>query len=333
MMISRFRIHCTRTLFALLAVISLWGCSKEYSRESPVTDPVEQPAEMAAYALEHQGGSCSDAVVTGAFKVGTPVAAGAKIQVTVQVAMPGAWILTTGNVNGMEFTGGGTFTATGKYTITLMGRGTPQQEGSFIFPLKTSGSSCGVTVKVAGDGPEIPTPPADFYYKMTANGKDYVQEVTAASQYTLVSQSTGGTDVLLGTGISWAGSASLPPGKTEMIIAKGMLANFDAASDQQFKSFFQPGNYNYMIMNNQTFGNGMLLSWTDEKGVAWTSLNGTTGQPTGIFTIVSTEDWSGYPGYYGVKVKMTFTCKLYNEAGGELTITNGEMVGGFLKKR
>lgn len=333
MMTSRFRIHAFRIFFVLLTVISLWGCSKEYSRETPITDPVEQPAEMAAYALEHQGGSCSDAVVTGTFKVGAPVAAGAKIQVTVQVARPGAWILTTGNVNGIEFTGGGNFTAAGKYTITLIARGTPQQEGTFIFPLKTTGSSCGVTVKVNGDGPEIPTPPADFYYKMTANGKDYVQEVTDASLYVLVSQTTGGNDVLLGTGVSWAGSASLPPGKTEMIIAKGMLPNFDAASDPEFKNFFLPGDYKYMIMNNQTFGNGILLTWTDEKGVIWTSLNGATGQPNGIFTIVSTEDWSGYPGYYGVKVKMKFSCKLYNETGGELTITNGEMVGGFLKKR
>ncbi|NML38989.1 hypothetical protein HHL17_17435 [Chitinophaga sp. G-6-1-13] len=331
MMISRFRIHWTHIFVTLLAVISLMGCAKELSREGG-GDPVVPPANMATYALEHQGTSCSDAIVTGTFKVGTAVT-GAKIQVTVQVAIPGVWMLTTGSVNGIEFTGGGSFSATGKYTITLLASGTPLQEGTFIFPLKTTGSACGVSVKVSGNGPDVPVPPADFYYKLTANGKDYAQEVTTTNNYMLTSETTGGNDVLLGSGVTWAGSGNVPTGKTELLMSKGMLTGFDAASNQDFKNFFQPGNYGYMIMNNQTFGTGVVLSWTDENGKTWTTLNGTTGQPNGTFTIVSTEDWPGYSGYYGVKAKMRFTCKFYDDAGASLDITNGEMVGGFVKKR
>ncbi|NLR69040.1 hypothetical protein HGH92_32370 [Chitinophaga varians] len=332
MMNARFRIHLAHIFLFLLAVVFSTGCSKELSREGAGTGPVVPPADLATYGLEHQGNSCSDAVVTGTFKVGT-TAAGSKIQVTVQVAIPGVWTLTTGNVNGIEFSGGGSFSATGKYTITLIASGTPQQEGTFNFPLKTTGSSCSVAVKVSGSGPDVPPPPADFYYKLTANGKDYEQDVATANNYMLTSETTGGTDVTMGSGIAWAGGNNLPQGKTELLMSKGKLTNFDAVTNQDFKTFFQPGNYGYAAVNNQTLTDGLLLVWTDENGKNWSTLNGATGQPNGTFTIVSTEDWAGYAGYYGVKVKMRFTCKFYDDAGASLDITNGEMVGGFVKKR
>ncbi|MBC9915371.1 hypothetical protein [Chitinophaga varians] len=331
-MISRFRIHRAYAFLTLLAVILLMGCAKEHSQEGPATDPVVPPANTAIYAVDQKAGACADILVTGTFKVGVAVAADAKIEVQVTVAVPGSWVLTTGKVNGMEFIGAGTFTAAGKRAITLIARGTPEKEGTFNFPLKTAGSSCNIAIKVIGDGPEVPLPQADFYYKLTANGKDYSQEVTTINNYMLTSETTGGNDVLLGSGVNWAGN-SLPAGKTELLVAKGMLANFDAASNQDFKNFFLPGDYGYMIMNNQTFGTGVILTWTDENGKTWSTVNGTTVQPTGTFTIVSTEDWAGYSGYYGVKVKMRFSCKFYDETGATLNITNGEMVGGFVKKR
>ncbi|MBC9928873.1 hypothetical protein [Chitinophaga qingshengii] len=319
--------------FALLLIVSLVGCSKEYSRESP--DPVNTPATpqqgQAVFTLVKQNSSCSDAKVEGTYKVGTPLGSDAKIQVSVQVTTPGFWTMSTGMVNGMSYTASGTFTTVGKQTITLTGTGSPEKDGAFFFPLQTNGSSCSVIVVINGD---VQAPTADFYYRMTVNGKQYVQEVTEDNGFLPTTGILGTSDVFMTTGVVWPG-ATLPKGKTSLQLTMGILRGFDAMTDADFKNFFKPGNYNYLVLKNGQFTDGVQLNWTDENGVEWETLNGSTaGQPDATFSIVSTDVWDGNYPFYGIKIKVRFTCKFYNPRTGDaLNITDGEMTGIFLKKR
>ncbi|RBL88092.1 hypothetical protein [Chitinophaga flava] len=332
MMISPVLIRLSRTLmFLLTASLLMTGCRKEYSQETTTPyNPTPSPSDgMAVYALVQQGSSCSDATVSGSYKTGTPTGDDAKIQITVNVTTPGIWAMSTGTVNGLRFTGSGNFTNTGRQRITLQASGIPVQAGVFTFPIQAYTSTCSVALTVTGDSP-VPT--SEYYYKMTVNGKDYTQEATDNNNYMATAEVIGDVDVLLGAGITWNANIPLPAGKTELVISKGIYKNYRTTSQQDFKNFFKPGDYTYATINGQVYTDGIIINWTDENGKTWDSFNGTTGQPGGTFTIISTEEVPNMIDYY-VKVKMRFSCKLYNHATGDvINVTNGEMVSSFIKK-
>jgi hypothetical protein len=81
--------------------------------------------------------------------VGTALTASNTVTLNVNVTAIGTWSVSTAPaVNGIVFTGSGTFTATGAQTITLTGSGTPSAAGSFNFPVTVGGSTCNFSVTV-----------------------------------------------------------------------------------------------------------------------------------------------------------------------------------------
>ena len=70
------------------------------------------------------------------------------IDVAIKVASKGQWTMSTGIVEGFQFSGTGYFTSTGNQTIKLKGSGTPLASGQFPFPLKTDSSNCSFLVSV-----------------------------------------------------------------------------------------------------------------------------------------------------------------------------------------
>lgn len=115
---------------------------------------------------EGGGGNCVDANIQGTYVVGTALAAANKVDIKVNVTTVGTYNITTGPVNGMTFSGSGTFSTTGVQVITLNGTGTPTSAGLTPFPLTAGTSNCTFSVTV---NPTTPPPPVGDYFPTTAN--------------------------------------------------------------------------------------------------------------------------------------------------------------------
>ncbi|HEY1201515.1 MAG TPA: hypothetical protein VGE79_11065, partial [Niastella sp.] len=317
------------TLLRFLVFIFLLaniGCGKEGSTELPVNSGSGGfSGGSAKYALVPSGSGCSDAVVTGSFVAGVDLGLDAELTVTVDVTTIGDWTYSTKLVNGFVFAGAGIFTATGKQTITLMAAGNPTKVGNTSFSLVMGGANCTFTVPVtatAGGG----TTMAEFYYKANIEGVNYVQEATVTNGFDwFVGNLPQGTDLVVGGSIS-STVTPVPAGKTDILIAKGVLHNYTTVTQAQLKTFFPIGSVSFAPADPFS-GDGITILWTDPSGVRWTTGNGSTQQFGSSFKIISAEDYVDDNGDDYLKVKVQFNCKLYSTGTRAVKqVTNGEAV-------
>jgi hypothetical protein len=96
-------------------------------------------------------------------------------------------------------------------------------------------------------------------------------------------------------------------------------------SDAVFKAFFPTGSKPYSV----GAANGIEISITDALGTEWNSSFGTANQTGSTFNILETVDNPDLLGNFYLKVKATFSCKVYDGAGNSKTITNGLYIGDF----
>ena len=106
----------------------------------------------AVYSFNGGTSSCTDAQVNGTFTEGTASSAGNTVVLNVMVDTVGTYTIYTSTVNGITFSGSGTFTATGAQTVTLTASGTPISSGTFAFAPDYNGCSFDVTVESASTG-------------------------------------------------------------------------------------------------------------------------------------------------------------------------------------
>lgn len=91
--------------------------------------------------------NCATAVLAGTYQSGTALTSANTVTLTVNVTVIGPWSLsTTPAVNGVTFSGSGTFSTSGSQTIVLTGAGTPSAGGTFNFPITVGTSSCNFPV-------------------------------------------------------------------------------------------------------------------------------------------------------------------------------------------
>jgi hypothetical protein len=313
--------------FFLLSNIS---CQKEGSVELPGNSigGGGVVGGSAQFALVPSGTSCSDAVVTGSFVAGTDLGFDAMLTVTVDVTKTGDWTYSTNLVNGFVFAGAGIFATTGKQSITLIAAGNPTKTGNSTFGLNIGGKNCTFTVPVTATGGG--TTLAEYYYKATIGTDNYLQDATATNGYQPVSGNIpNNNDVVLGGGISSI-AQPLPAGKTEFVISKGLMRNYQGATPAQFKAFFPVGSVSFAPADPFA-GDGVTIYWTDPNGDRWTTRNGSLDQFGSLFKIISVTDFvAGNDDY--VKVKVEFKCKLYHPNGTVKQVTNGEAVVAFVKE-
>ncbi len=88
--------------------------------------------------------SCGTATVNGVYKVGTALTASNTITLPVNVTALGSYTVTTNTVDGISFSGSGTFSSTGNQNITLSGTGTPTSTSVKTITI-TSDSQGGVS--------------------------------------------------------------------------------------------------------------------------------------------------------------------------------------------
>lgn len=94
--------------------------------------------------------SCGSAKANGVYTKGTALTASNTITLPVVVTALGSYSITTNTVDGISFSGSGTFTATGNQNITLSGTGTPTSTADKVLTVTSNSAdgaaTCNVTV-------------------------------------------------------------------------------------------------------------------------------------------------------------------------------------------
>jgi len=104
-----------------------------------VTAPPPPTGGTAAFTF-----NCTGATPVGTYVAGTALTAANTITLNVTVTTVGTWSVTTSPaVNGITFSGTGTFATTGAQTILLTGSGTPTAAASASLPLRPGWCSAG----------------------------------------------------------------------------------------------------------------------------------------------------------------------------------------------
>lgn len=316
-------IICCFLFFILAGFIS---CQKDLSTET--AGAAGSTGSTAVFSLVPSGSNCSDATISGVFQAGKVLMTDSKLMVTVTVTKAGTWTYTTNTVNGFVFKGSGSFTTTGSQVITLQASGTPLAAGNSSFSLVMGTTTCGVSITVISGNSGSTTDASAIYYKATIGGVNYSQSVTEDNGYEAGSGMGGDDDVSFSGGVNYK-NPPVPTGYTEFGVGKGIMHHYQAASNSDFKAFFAPGDYSYAI-SSFSLGDGVTVSWTDPTGSGWETRNDQNlplDQTGSTFKIISATDAYDIVGNYYIKVKIQFSCKLYNAATGAMKpLTNGEAV-------
>lgn len=164
--------------------------------------------------------ACGTATVNGTYTVGVALGAGNTISINASVTNAGTYSI-TGTLNGMTFTGSGTFAGTGTQPVVLTATGTPTTPGANAVPLTGASAGCSVAVTVApaagGAAVFVANCPA-----ATVNGT-YTEGValTAANTIVLpVTVTTAGTYSITATsnGMTFTASGSLAVGAQQITL-------------------------------------------------------------------------------------------------------------------
>lgn len=114
---------------------------------------------VAVFTLQSAGVLCGNTTLAGDYVVGTKLDATNSLTLNVNVASRGTYNMSTIKVNGIFFSGSGSFANKGLQTITLEGSGTPLVSGIDSIPITAGGTSCKFAIKV---GSLLGLPTASF---------------------------------------------------------------------------------------------------------------------------------------------------------------------------
>lgn len=92
--------------------------------------------------------TCSTIIVNGSYAPDLPMNGNNTIELSVDVKYIGDYTITTNTVNGVSFSGSGTFVQTGIQPVVLLASGTPLEGGDFLFTLTNNSSGANNTCNV-----------------------------------------------------------------------------------------------------------------------------------------------------------------------------------------
>jgi len=195
----------------------------------------------------------------------------------VTVTTLGTWSVTTSPaVNGITFSGTGTFAATGAQTILLTGSGTPTAAGTNTFTVTGGTSTC--TFQCTTSAVAIPD-----YFPRTANSNwSYDENVTGSGLDTFLSKVIPQT---FNTG-----------GNTYNII----MYTYDATQGfdtlgyyrRNGSDYYEWGDMSYGVLDNPFRGEFIFLKDNQAAGFKWTSTSFSGAYtPTGQSTVNVTFRW------------------------------------------
>lgn len=98
------------------------------------------------YTLGGAPGNCSVSAISGNYIVGQAATALNKVETTVNVNNVGTYNITGPAVNGVTFTGSGTFSNPGVQNIFLYASGIPSVPGTFNYPITNGATNCNFSI-------------------------------------------------------------------------------------------------------------------------------------------------------------------------------------------
>lgn len=131
--------NCRPILLLGFLSLLLFSCQKELSFEG---------GKPAQGSLQDQSGECNPKTVSGNYTATLALGANNYLDVTVSVAQPGFYTISTDTVNGYYFRGTGNFNAAGTNSARLLAYGTPAVAGTDLFTVTFDSTSCTVPVTV-----------------------------------------------------------------------------------------------------------------------------------------------------------------------------------------
>lgn len=134
---SRFK----SVFFFVAIALGLVSCEKDYSDENQLVLVGD-----AVYTFSGGTGNCTSPVINGTYMAGLVLTAANTVQISVDVAEPGDYSITTNTTNGISFSASGTLDNTGLQIITLIASGTPTSSGTYSFQPNSNGCIFPLTV-------------------------------------------------------------------------------------------------------------------------------------------------------------------------------------------
>jgi hypothetical protein len=224
-------INCLFLLFVLSFFIS---CQKEVS--------VEQSAPSRG-SLQNSLGDCLPKTVAGTYVANRTLIDSNFIEVTINVATAGSYMIATDTVNGYSFKAAGVFNATGATKVKLAGSGRPVIGGVNDFTVVFDTTFCflSVTVLPAGStgGPatfNLQTPGAGCAVNFSPSGT-YVKDValnggnTISAQINVTALGTWSVSTAPVNGYSFSGSGTFSTLGAQTIILQGSGKPLAAQTD------------------------------------------------------------------------------------------------------
>jgi len=108
---------------------------------------------VAVYTLGGAPNNCTGVVLSGTYQAGLPASVSNTAKFDVTVTTIGTYTITTTSVNGISFSGAGSFTATGPQQVTLTASGTPIVAGPFNYPSTGNASACTFSITYTAAAP------------------------------------------------------------------------------------------------------------------------------------------------------------------------------------
>ncbi len=223
-------------------------------------------AAIANYTFGGAGGACTGAVVSGVYKVNTPLTGANTVTLNVNVTQVGSYNISVPAVNGVSFSKSGVFTNTGANTVILNGFGTPNGPGDSTFRV-----GCTFVISFA---PASGNPPQgnEEYLPMTTNTSFKVEIVGGNPEDTSFVK-------VLANNISYSGNSYR--------IFQGSYDN--AIQDSLFYRNNTGKYYQYHVnsfgLDNDFNKDGLLLDSSLAVNAVWTvdlGNNSAGGTPVGI---------------------------------------------------
>jgi hypothetical protein len=258
----------------------------------------------ATGTLGASAGVCSQTTTSGTFTQGVSLTSSNTATVQVNVTALGTYTISTNTVNGVIFSGAGTFSTLGTQNVTLTGSGTPLNSGSQTFAVTFGSSTCNFSLPfAAGTAPATGTlggapgscttaTPAGTFTQGTAltssNTVTVQVNVTAIGAYTIT------TNTVNGVSFSKTGTFTTTGLQNVILVGTGTPT---ASGSQNFTVTFGTSTCNFSI----TFAPGTVVSdyFPTTPGSYWVYGN-VNADPTDSFKITATS------------LTKTITAQLYN---------------------
>ncbi len=117
----------------------------------------------ALFTLGGSPGNCAVNVVNGVYQVARPMDASNTVEMTVNVTSIGTYTIAGAIVNGISFSGSGSFINPGVQNVILTATGTPAAAGTFVFPVNNVATTCSFSLPVIAVGANADYVPQTSY--------------------------------------------------------------------------------------------------------------------------------------------------------------------------